>query len=206
MTNIEYNPDRVALMIGRTQPLHSGHIRLIDYVMERYPITIFCMGSVNEYRTEKNPWTPEEREYMIRNIYDYRFPIIPIADLGSCDNTSNIWIDYVIDILAKHNLPEPTDYFTGRPADSTWYQNKFWLGDDCDIRLSLPENSKYYLNRSNGKILRKLHILEEYFENNLCATHIREMISKNDSSWKKYIPETNHKFIERTFPEHLKQS
>jgi len=55
---------KVALFIGRFQPLHKGHLHAIKEAMKKYEV-ILAVGSVNK-RNLENPFSFEERKEMIR--------------------------------------------------------------------------------------------------------------------------------------------
>ena len=50
-----------AVYIGRFQPFHLGHVHVIKEALERAEHLIICIGSSNESRTAKNPFTFQER-------------------------------------------------------------------------------------------------------------------------------------------------
>ena len=51
----------VGFLLGRFQPLHSGHRELIRQAKKRCSMLIIFVGSANMPRSVKNPWTFEER-------------------------------------------------------------------------------------------------------------------------------------------------
>lgn len=52
--------------IGRFQPPHLAHIEIIKQALNKAEKVIVLIGSANQPRTIKNPWTATEREEMIR--------------------------------------------------------------------------------------------------------------------------------------------
>lgn len=85
-------------IIGRFQPFHNGHMELVYKVLEdmKQELVIF-IGSSNESRTNRNPFTFFERKAMIKSaIYDelgihygYGYTIEPLPDTE--DNLS--WVE-----------------------------------------------------------------------------------------------------------------
>lgn len=55
-----------ALFIGRFQPFHNGHLAVIKDLLHEYSHVNIVIGSSQESRTEKNPFSADEREEMIR--------------------------------------------------------------------------------------------------------------------------------------------
>jgi len=82
-----------SLVIGRFQPLHNGHLKMIEYVAERSSYLIIGVGSCNSSMTHENPFTAEEREQMLKDSLKFEIPydIKRIPDFG--DNIR--WIDYI---------------------------------------------------------------------------------------------------------------
>ncbi len=64
--NIESNAD-VAVVIGRFQPFHHGHMALIKAALAAAPRVIVVLGSSFHARSTKNPFTWQERTAMIAN-------------------------------------------------------------------------------------------------------------------------------------------
>lgn len=60
-----YSPYDHALVIGRFQPLHYGHLYLIKQALNIAESVTIGIGSANVRDTD-NPFSPEEREYMLR--------------------------------------------------------------------------------------------------------------------------------------------
>lgn len=59
-------PHNVAVIIGRFQPFHNGHMELFRKAVEAADHTIVLLGSANQPATPKNPWSWEERSLIIR--------------------------------------------------------------------------------------------------------------------------------------------
>lgn len=75
-----------AVVIGRFQPFHNGHLRLVHRAFEVGERCIVVLGSSQESRTERNPFTVDERQSMIEAAIDpehrHRLRFVPIADVG----------------------------------------------------------------------------------------------------------------------------
>lgn len=59
----------VSVVIGRFQPLHNEHQRMIEYAKSIADRTIVLIGSSYEPRSLKNPWTEIERCQMLRAVF-----------------------------------------------------------------------------------------------------------------------------------------
>lgn len=54
-----------ALFLGRFQPVHNGHLQVMQHILRTYDELIIVLGSAQEHNTWRNPFTAEERERMI---------------------------------------------------------------------------------------------------------------------------------------------
>ncbi len=70
------------VFIGRFQPFHIGHKEVIDAALKLAKKVVILVGSSNQPRTIKNPFTFEERKHMILSNYGEtdRLIIEPLRD------------------------------------------------------------------------------------------------------------------------------
>ena len=74
------------LILGRFQPFHLGHLRLIKAVKDDNLEPIICIGSAQEGRTKDNPFTTEERRIMVEDVVnrlDCEYRIYEIPDVNN---------------------------------------------------------------------------------------------------------------------------
>ena len=57
-----------ALFVGRFQPFHKGHEKILAYLLRRYARITIAIGSAQEKRTEVNPFSAQERTAMIMRV------------------------------------------------------------------------------------------------------------------------------------------
>ena len=75
-----------ALLIGRFQPFHKGHLHAVKYILENHTFLYIGVGSALESHTKRNPFTFSERLEMILSTLDnegidrMRYYVIPIPD------------------------------------------------------------------------------------------------------------------------------
>ena len=74
---------KLGFIVGRFQFVHKGHEQLIDLGLELCEKFVVVLGSANESRTERCPFTFDERKEMLEKIYGKdRLIILPIVDIG----------------------------------------------------------------------------------------------------------------------------
>jgi len=81
-----------ALVVGRFQPLHVGHLRMLEYVASREGTLVIGIGSANKSNTPDNPFTFEERAEMVRKSVPFRnYEIAGIPDFGDDEK----WVAWI---------------------------------------------------------------------------------------------------------------
>lgn len=202
--------ERVGTAVMRIQPLHRGHFRIINRMIQDCRTVIVCLGSAQKSREEHDPWTVEERIQMIRNIYGSysnkgeflgcRVKIVPLEDLGASNPEQ--WTDYIFEKLDKLGMAEPTDYYTGSVADAYWYKHCFWNDDISVGEQTMIDFTRY--RDHTGEVSRRLHIIDRNTNAVPAATDIRSYLSLRTDAWKEWIPAVNHELVESTYPEEFK--
>ena len=82
------------LILGRFQPFHLGHLRLIETVKDDNLEPMICIGSAQEGRTKDNPFTTGERKIMIEAVVsrlDCKYQIYEIPDA----NNNNLYVSHL---------------------------------------------------------------------------------------------------------------
>jgi nicotinamide-nucleotide adenylyltransferase len=92
-----------ALFLGRFQPLHHGHIYMVNKILKSYKFIKIGVGSSQFSKTKINPFTYEERVNFItsalneRGITSQRFSIYPIPDIFNASE----WVNHVLSIVGS---------------------------------------------------------------------------------------------------------
>lgn len=103
------------IAVMRLQPLHNGHKRLIERMQKECQNVTVLIGSAQEQRTEKNPFSFFERSTMLKNVFPYGVSVLAIKDIGRPD----LWAEYVIGkVVCRFSyLPIPDVYYAGSSSD-----------------------------------------------------------------------------------------
>ena len=86
-----------ALLIGRYQPFHNGHMEVVKKILEECDLLIIAVGSAQYSHTKENPFTGGERLGMIEaaladeKIPLHRYSIVPIPDI----NNNSLWVAHL---------------------------------------------------------------------------------------------------------------
>lgn len=119
-----------SFVVGRFQPFHNGHKDLIEKALERSVEVIVFIGSVQESRTNKNPYTFEERRAMILNVFPERVKVVPLKD----SPTNEQWIETIKQTLVDMNCNLSTVKFVCCNKDAaTEYSNALLSDFDTEV-------------------------------------------------------------------------
>jgi bifunctional NMN adenylyltransferase/nudix hydrolase len=126
-----------AVFLGRFNPIHLGHLSIIDDALDQADRLVILLGSDNAARNIKNPWTSEERKQMILSALTpatrERIVFAPIRDQLYNDT---LWLaDALHKISEATNDAEDKDIcLVGFKSDpSSWYLDLFpqWKYISC---------------------------------------------------------------------------
>lgn len=171
------------IFIGRFQPLHNGHLSVVEHALKISEKVIVLCGSAHQPRTYRNPWTVEEREKMIRDSLQdqdqQRVLVAPLMDIMYNDES---WVKNVQAtvnglVTAHFGLPhkQPRIALVGHSKDqSSYYLNLFpqWQAESVDNfkGLSATPIREYLFSANSAK---------EYLERAHTNSHISEAVKKH---------------------------
>jgi bifunctional NMN adenylyltransferase/nudix hydrolase len=100
---------KTGIFIGRFQPVHHGHIHALGVAASQVNKLYILVGSANQCRSIKNPWTFEERKQMLAlKLHSERitnYEIIPLNDYRYSDTQ---WMSDVRATIEHYNMGVPT--------------------------------------------------------------------------------------------------
>ncbi len=84
-----------ALIVGRFQPFHNGHLEIIKRIIKSHESLIVGIGSAQYSHTLRDPFTAGERHLMISKSLEAKgitnFYLVPIEDV----NSNPLWVAHV---------------------------------------------------------------------------------------------------------------
>lgn len=152
--------DKIGILVGRFQIFHKGHEKVINMGLKTCNTLIIFIGSIQESRTKRNPFTYYERAKAIRKVYPNgeRIIIAPLPDMTNENDISFEWGKYVL----KHTIE-----LIGRKPDVIIYGN-----EESRHGWFAPEDIKDILEI---KVPRPV--------NAISATQIREELVAGNAAW-----------------------
>ena len=100
------------ILIGRMQPVHNGHIQVIESILDEVDEIIIGIGSAQLSHSLKDPFTAGERVVMMNQaladigVDSSRYYIIPMQDI----NFNALWVSHV-----KMLTPPFSVVYSGNP-------------------------------------------------------------------------------------------
>lgn len=116
----------LVVYIGRFRPSHLAHLETIKRALEAGENLLILVGSANQPRTVKNPWTVSEVEQMIRACLteneNRRLMVLPLRDIGYNDQA---WVQQVQETVARVAGDGTVGIIGHEKDDSSFYLNMF---------------------------------------------------------------------------------
>lgn len=132
------------VVIGRFQPLHLGHIALIEDAAKRAKHVLVGIGSAGEARTFKNPFTYEERKAFVEDEFPVAeiqcFPVYDHLDNGVWASQVNASVHEIIMDTVPWNMnggPVVVGLGGYRKDSSSFYLDMFPSYEDATMEQSL---------------------------------------------------------------------
>lgn len=110
-----------AIMTGRFQPPHKGHLEIISQVLDEVDELIISLGSAQLSHELNDPFTAGERILMLtKSLAEFEIDLsrvyfIPIPDV----NNNSIWVSYVIS-----QSPPFSIVYSGNPLVKRLFKEK----------------------------------------------------------------------------------
>ncbi|CEA14067.1 nicotinamide-nucleotide adenylyltransferase [Methanobacterium formicicum] len=109
------------LLVGRMQPVHRGHLQVIERILNEVDEVIIGVGSAQTSHTTTDPFTAGERVMMItkalteNGVNPSRYYIIPVQDI----ECNSLWVAH-LEMLT----PPFAHVYSGNPLVQRLFQEK----------------------------------------------------------------------------------
>lgn len=114
---------KLGLVIGRFQPLHNGHIELIQTALTDCDKVLVLIGSSNKVTDFKNPLTLDQRVTLLSSVFGDN-PNVLLRSLRDTD-TDDEWVQNVIGhVISLQEDPTQVSLFCN-DKDEDWYRENF---------------------------------------------------------------------------------
>ncbi len=138
-----------ALLIGRFQPFHNGHLEVVKTIAQECDRLIVGIGSAQLSHTFENPFTAGERHLMIsRALHDegmHNFFLVPIVDI----NRYAVWVAHVASLVPPFDAVYSNNPLTRRLFEEAGYEVRMApmfnreVYSGSEVRKRIVENGKW---------------------------------------------------------------
>jgi bifunctional NMN adenylyltransferase/nudix hydrolase len=165
---------RLAVIIGRWQPFHNGHLHTIMQSAKNTDHLLILIGSAHQARTFKNPFSAAERQHMIATALREAGVTIPVSFRPIRDHRydDTAWFTEVsgaVESFVKNaNANVEVTLHGVQKDESTWYLESFpqW---------------------KNGVTNDLVNVIN--------ATDLRAFIYQGTDYWKEFVPRSVLKYV-----------
>jgi len=177
------------VLIGRFQPVHSAHVEIIQRAVSLTKDLIIIVGSADQPRTYKNPWSYKERAMMLNNVLEtINVGTTRVHIESNVDTIYNdtAWVRRVQGIVSKYRcLGGRTGIIGHKKDESSFYLEMFPQWEFENVDLIQPLNASnvrdlYFREDANMNFLRSVipqstyRMLEGWFQSPDRAQVIKE--------------------------------
>jgi len=154
-----------ALFIGRFQPFHKGHLKVLQNTSIKYDKIIIGIGSSQYSHTRDNPFTADERKIMVqmslRKVGISNFKIILIPDIHNPPK----WVDHVLTIFTDFDIVITNSKLTkslfsekGYSVENTpLYEKKHFSGEEIRRRMIKGERWEHLVPNEVFKLIKEIN-------------------------------------------------
>ncbi len=171
------------VFIGRFQPLHNGHLEIIEDIIRQNDKVLLFVGSANRGRTYKNPFTFEERKSFIeQTLKSPKVQILPLNDFPLDAD----WLSNLKSEIKENQLPGIVKFYGSSKDSSSYYLD--YLG---------YKKSEKYISVLDGKIVEDNVFVEKKVINKIDAEFIRSTLFEREIVLTSLIPTPVIQFLNK---------
>jgi len=175
-------PKKIALLVMRLQPQHTGHTNLIFKAMMENDLVIIMPGSSQEKRTKRNPLSTPEKLNNLKFTFgeeSSKLRYLPIRDIGAVRDID--WTNHVFSTIDKAGLPQPTVYYAGDAVNAKFYDT---INPYTNKKMEIVQVDRLQSGIMSG-------------------SDIRDAIYNGCDSWEKHVPPCLVNVIKEVYPKEL---
>ncbi|MDD1747301.1 MAG: nicotinamide-nucleotide adenylyltransferase [Methanomassiliicoccales archaeon] len=160
--------ERVALVIGRFQPFHNGHLEVVRTIARECGSIVIAIGSAQYSHTTENPFTAGERYLMIsRALCDdgmRDFFIVPVIDI----NRYAVWVSHVVSLVPPFQVVYSNNPLTRRLFSeagfevkaSPMFNREMYSGTEIRRRMIAGESWRRLVPSAVAKVIKDVRGVE----------------------------------------------
>lgn len=125
----------VGIIFARLQPFHQGHAKLFEFALNRFDKVVVVIGSANQARNIKNPFTEIERLRLLHSIFAQEVLDNRLTVLTQCDwiHNDGRWVEDVLTQIGR--LYETDISLSAYAYGKSRFTNFSIVGHEKDAKL-----------------------------------------------------------------------
>lgn len=160
---------KTGIFLGRMQPLHKGHIMMIENMIAMHDVSYIIIGSADKKGTIRNPLDVHLRRELIESKFSNeinigKLRVVQLDDMTEETDNSFEWGNYLWNFIKEELIGESyVMHYSDNPSIVySWFEG------------GLPNDSK------TGEFLELFIHNRTAYQNGVSATDIRNAFIKND--------------------------
>ncbi len=153
-----------ALLIGRFQPFHLGHLKVVRHIAQRHEAVIIGIGSAQYSHTVENPFTAGERHLMISSALEeegiLNYYLVPIEDI----HRNAVWVAHVEAIAPPFSVVYARNPLTKRlfsergytVVEPPEYNRKLYSGAEIRRRMISGEPWEHLVPPAVARVIKEI--------------------------------------------------
>jgi nicotinamide-nucleotide adenylyltransferase len=180
-----------ALVIGRFQPFHRGHLEVIRKISKECDTVTIGIGSAQFSHTLENPFTAGERHLMIsramkdEGLEDYF--LVPIVDI----NRYAVWVAHVVSLVPPFQAIYSNNALTRRlfeeagyeVRDSPLFNRQLYSGTEIRRRMVAGEDWRPAVPRAVAEVIEEVDGVNRLRELTRGSPPLRYGDEPSEGSW-----------------------
>ena len=157
-----------ALMIGRFQPFHNGHFKVIQEILEEANDVIIGIGSAQYSHSSENPFTAGERHLMISKSLETEgienYYLVPLVDI----HRYSIWVAHVESLMPPFDVVYTKSPLTARLfkedgheiREPFLYDRERYSGTEIRRRIQMDEEWRSLVPKGTVEVIEEIGGIE----------------------------------------------
>jgi bifunctional NMN adenylyltransferase/nudix hydrolase len=148
------------IFIGRFQPVHQGHVHALGIAASQVDKLYIFVGSANQCRSIRNPWTFQERCDMLRrklhNARVTNFEIVPLNDYRYSDSQ---WMSDVRATVEHFNMGTPILFGHMKEGNDylNWFPDWKFKSIEAEYNINATAVRQHMFNRNDPEMPATVH-------------------------------------------------
>ncbi|UCE75464.1 MAG: nicotinamide-nucleotide adenylyltransferase [Methanomassiliicoccales archaeon] len=161
-----------ALFLGRFQPFHCGHLRVVKEIAKKTEYLVIAMGSAQYSHSKENPFTSGERYTMISRTLNAEgiknYHIVTLEDI----HRYAVWVAHVVshtpkfDVVYAHNPLSIRLFKEGgfEVVELELYKPELYSGTEIRRRMLAKEDWKNLVPKDVAEVIIEINGLSRLKE------------------------------------------